>query len=351
MSKENNTKMTDKELYKLCQKYGQNAREWSRKFAALLPEVYERKLYKKYRFTSIKEFAKKVGGLSESVVEEVLRTYKKVEDKPLLKAEIAKVGWGKVRAVTPIATKENEEEMVKLIKTLPKNGLEMYVKNVREKEESSSKQSNPSSNITQGINQIDSNKNPPGWVSQSVNVHFKIDKQTEFKLRKFKQKIEKERKEVVTFGEVLKELLKILENAQKVKGAKSSIQPNLNKGLKSSPLSTLINSNQKKSLVQSTSRYISQSIKEEKCNNGQCAFPDCNKPATVWHHQDRFALSRNHNNVVPLCEEHHQIAHAGLIHNEDQPPSCWSLKKSSDRYLLTSMIDRKYQEFKLVHPT
>ena len=123
-------KMSDKELWERCQLYGGNVRMWMKKFVALLPEVEKRKLYKKYGFYSVYEFAGKVGGVSIKVTDEVLRLDKKLNDKPLLKAQIAEVGWSKVGAVANITTKENEAEMVKIVKTLPKSSLEVYAREV-----------------------------------------------------------------------------------------------------------------------------------------------------------------------------------------------------------------------------
>ncbi|MFH1720863.1 MAG: hypothetical protein ABH856_04620, partial [Patescibacteria group bacterium] len=94
--------MTDKKLYALCREYGRNARMWRRKFEALLPEVEKRGLYRKHGFYSIYEFAAKLGGVGHKSVEEILRVSRKVEDKPLLRAEIEKQGYAKVRAVTPL---------------------------------------------------------------------------------------------------------------------------------------------------------------------------------------------------------------------------------------------------------
>lgn len=39
--------ISDKELYALCKKYGENALQWRRKFIGLLPEVNRRRLYEK----------------------------------------------------------------------------------------------------------------------------------------------------------------------------------------------------------------------------------------------------------------------------------------------------------------
>jgi len=56
---------------------------WSRKFAALLPEVDKRQLFRKHGFYSIFEFAAKLAGMGR----------KTVEDRPLLKAQIEQFGW------------------------------------------------------------------------------------------------------------------------------------------------------------------------------------------------------------------------------------------------------------------
>ena len=58
-------KLSDRELYKLCKEYGTAARIWRRRFAGLLPEVLERRLYKKKGYTSLYEFAGKLAGMSK----------------------------------------------------------------------------------------------------------------------------------------------------------------------------------------------------------------------------------------------------------------------------------------------
>ena len=68
-------KLTDPELYKLCQEYGLNARQWMRKFAGLLPEVKRRRLYRRHGCSSIHEFAR-INRL-KSVVNDELRQEKR----------------------------------------------------------------------------------------------------------------------------------------------------------------------------------------------------------------------------------------------------------------------------------
>ena len=194
--------LSDKELYGLCQEYGRNIKIWKRKFAALLPEVEKRELYKKYKFYSIYEFAAKLGGLSQKTVDEILRTYRKVQDKPLLKAEIEKQGWAKVRAVTSIAENKEEQYLVHMVRSMSKPVLEEAVRIIKKQDS----QKTENQNLFKEIEKENVPNFPPGWKI-STKISFRIDRETDFKLRSFQQRLEKERKTTVTFNEALKILL------------------------------------------------------------------------------------------------------------------------------------------------
>ncbi|MBI4994085.1 hypothetical protein HZC21_00360, partial [Candidatus Peregrinibacteria bacterium] len=124
-------KLSDQELYKKCQLYGGEARKWSRRFATLLPEVARRELYKKYGFYSIFEFAAKLAGIKHETVVDILRVTQKLEDKPLLRVQMEKYGWGKLKVVTTIATKENEKMLAEKVATMSKSTLETFVREIR----------------------------------------------------------------------------------------------------------------------------------------------------------------------------------------------------------------------------
>ena len=55
--------MNDERILRLCAIYGERARYYRGKFLGLLPEVYKRKLYEKKGFSSVFEFAFKLGEL------------------------------------------------------------------------------------------------------------------------------------------------------------------------------------------------------------------------------------------------------------------------------------------------
>ncbi len=96
----------------------------------------------------------------------------------------------------------------------------------------------------------------------------------------------------------------------------------------------------RESASKNDNRYLSTYKKYESGNGGQCAYPGCNKPHEVFHHPDRYSISENHDRIVPLCKEHHQMAHAGLINEEESDPTLWSLRTESKM----NIADLKYQK-------
>ncbi|PJC37820.1 hypothetical protein CO045_03420, partial [Candidatus Peregrinibacteria bacterium CG_4_9_14_0_2_um_filter_41_14] len=150
---------------------------WSRKFAALLPEVDKRQLFRKYGFYSIYEFAAKLAGMGRKTVEEVLRTYSKVEDRPLLKAQIEQFGWSKVRVITPLIETVEETKLVEMVKTLPREALAECVHELK------------------------------GFKPREFEtITFKVDKKTALEFRKFQQQLEKKAKVKMPLGKVLAKL-------------------------------------------------------------------------------------------------------------------------------------------------
>ncbi|MFH1720604.1 MAG: hypothetical protein ABH856_03290, partial [Patescibacteria group bacterium] len=80
----------------------------------------------------------------------------------------------------------------------------------------------------------------------------------------------------------------------------------------------------------------------------KCQFPGCSKPSTTIHHPDRFALTENHNRIVPLCDTHHKIAHAGLVGNEHEPAAEWRICNTPNRATKKFGIDQKVMRYQLL---
>ena len=275
---ENVRMMSDQDLMVKCQEFGKKAREWKNRFVALLPEVSRRGLHRRKGFATIIEFAAKVGGVGKSTVEAIFRVNRALADKPKLKAMVAEVGVNKVRAVASIATKENENELINLVKTMSKPALEMYVR-----DEKAHKQTTR-----------------PGTenVVMRERMSFSVDENIALEMRKIKLRMEKERKEAVEWNDVMCEMVKAMAIPKK-KRRKKKVQVSAKKI--------------------EESRYIIAEKRHDlnDKHNGKCGHPGCNKPATEIHHIDGFAQVRNHDNLIPLCHEHHELKHY------EMPESPW----------------------------
>ena len=107
---------------------------------------------------------------------------------------------------------------------------------------------------------------------------------------------------------------------------------------------------EKPEAVENASRPMTAAIEKYVTakTNGTCAFPGCHKPYTILHHTDRFAQYHTHNpdKIVPLCKAHENLAHLGLIENENQPPQFWKLRAMPDYNDPKYEIDRVVEKYR-----
>lgn len=251
----------NRELLKYSQLVGVRARKWKNHFVALLPEIARRGIYKK-KFSTIVEFAAKIGGVGRKTVEAVFQVEKHIKDMPALKEILPEVGVNKVRVVATMATKENAEKLAEKVKVMSKSALEIYAREAKNLE------------------------SPPGRNNNREYLGFCIDKEVVLEFRKFKQRLEKERKQKIDMNEVLKVLLeKVQEEPKRVRSSKEA--------------------------TKKITRYIPAAKKQElqQKYNGKCAKKSCNKPSEGIHHAKRFVLTKSHDNLKPLCKVHHDLEH------------------------------------------
>jgi hypothetical protein len=66
--------------------------------------------------------------------------------------------------------------------------------------------------------------------------------------------------------------------------------------------------------IDKISRYIPIAQKRSafEKTKGQCSHPNCNKPAEILHHKERFTTKKSHESITPLCKVHHEFAHNGI---------------------------------------
>ena len=88
----------------------------------------------------------------------------------------------------------------------------------------------------------------------------------------------------------------------------------------------------RKILGEKVTRYIPIQQRREAFakTDGRCAFPNCIKPAEILHHRERFSIRKSHESIIPLCKEHHEFAHNGLIQNEVGEPKKWKTEICKD---------------------
>ncbi len=264
----------ERALHQQFSDYGRNAREWMRRCVLLLPEIERLKIWKKRRFSSIYEYAAKLAGMSHATVDEALRVLKKIEDKPALLKLVEERGFQRVRPVASIATLETESFWAEKARTMSKHALETYVKDFR-------------------LEFL------PGEENRSVKLQMELEPELAMKLEKLKG--------LGTWNELMK---KLVDGSQKME----PVMPEP---------------------VYTKSRHVPAVIKRyaEEQSGGLCAAPHCTRPATSFHHTQRWALEKVHDpaRLQPVCTAHERLAHLGLIENEESAPEKWRLRKEPDR--------------------
>ncbi len=251
---------------------GNAKKDLEHKLCALLPEIYKSGIWKKYS-NDIYEYARNYGGLSNTAIKLSLKLPEKLKATPKLIEKIAEVGVYKVDLVSSLATPENEEMLAESV-TMAKSAVkELAVTMRREKK----------------VEMF-------GEVDEEIKIS--LDKEMQFLFNKIK----KELGENLSNKEALRKILHKI-TTQKVKSV----------------------SGQKPSI--SSKRLVPAAQKRESLNqtNGKCIYPNCTKPHDVIHHRERYAESKSHESIVPLCKEHHEISHNGLIENELQPSENWKI--------------------------
>ncbi len=243
--------MNNKELLEKAVMYGRNALEWRKKFIGLLPEIHKRELYKEKNCSSIFEFAFKFGGLSEEQVSRALNLEKRLEELPKLHELLVngEVSINKLLRVVSIATPQNEEKLVDMVKQLPQKSVETFVRDQK---------------------------------PESVHAHIlELNEEVRQRLTELQQK-------GIDINELI--LSALNKREEEIEAEKSApVLPSTSRAIPAK-----------------TRRLIKKEF------GTKCSISTCKKPSAHIHHTQTFALSHQHNPnyLAPLCKEHHTIAHA-----------------------------------------
>jgi hypothetical protein len=253
-------------LHKEFVRLGRERNKITYKLLAMLPKIEKLKIYENEGYGSIYDYAARIAGLSPGVVGKALKLEKKLQNMPHLQKAVETQGINKVGIVAGLATEENEKELAEKIVHMSKPALQEYSKEKRGK-------------IT------------TGWKVE-------LDEKMMFLFLKLKKKLGKN----LSNKECLRKILEKMEEKPKPhKQAKETI----------------------KIPGEKVSRHIS--VHQKRTLSEQCIHPSCHRPAEIIHHPDRFSVSHDHENLKPLCKQHHEFAHNGIT--ESMQPADYHYRK------------------------
>ncbi|MBU0981273.1 hypothetical protein KKC94_01125 [Patescibacteria group bacterium] len=282
--------MNKKERNKLHKEFliaAKNAKRWIHTCKLKLPLLEKYKVWRDFGFTSIYDYAFKLAGLNEWQVRDALRLLKKIEDKPALKQVVEEKGLGAVRPIITIATVEDQEFWAEKAKNLSRRALEAYTQEFRKK---TSTHQGKIGHVTNSPPEESVNFSPP--IANKIKQFLKR-KNAEELLENFLDSFEEDKPEVT----------------------------------------------QTSKIPAKTQRFIIQRT------DGKCAFPTCNKPYSNLHHTRRHSIENVHDPtyIHALCKAHHELAHHGLIGNEEGPPHTWYVLDRPDTASHKYFIDQQVQ--------
>ncbi len=307
--------ISDKNLYKLCKRWGAEALHARRKFAGLLPEVLKRRLFERRGFSSIYEFAAKLAGMSRDQVDLVLRLEKNLSDKPVLHEALieGKISANKLIRIASIATVENQESLFDAANRLSKQAIDVFVKDFKSRHEGTGDiQQSAAEDLQQKLimgkrndlqNQKGLNKPPnepktlPGQTLTSKSFDFEIIAAMSPEL---KQKIKELLDKGHDIDKILLDLLKMREQniaQEKEKISAKYAQQKEERAIIGMPTSHHI--------PVKTLRIIHQEY------GSICSREKCNNIAHNIHHEQHFAKFHSHDPhfLKPLCKGHHELEH------------------------------------------
>lgn len=288
-------------IHEKFSEYGHNAKEWQRKCGLLLGDVEKFEVWKEKGFLSIYIYTAKLAGMNKEQVDEALRIFRKIENKPALLAVAQKKGLYAVRPVAAIATAETDKYWAKYAMEMPKNELETFVRDLK--------------------NQNDGDQN--GFLA---NVSTKKEKVLIMKIKpEIAAKLEKIHRG--DWNELMEKFIKLYEE-------------DLAKELRE----------EKPQAAAGGSRHVPKNIENYvlKRSNGKCEFPGCVKNYDHLHHTNRYSSDKTHDpdQLVALCESHHALAHRGLIDKEEESAENWKIRKEPDYKNLNWFVDRQVQFYR-----
>jgi hypothetical protein len=316
-------KISDKELYAQCKKWGRQALEAKHKFEGLLPEVNRRRLYERRGFETIYDFARILAGLSRDQVNRIFCVSKKLEDKPMLHKLLieGEVSVNKLSRVISIATTENQQDLAEKVKTLSQKAIEITVREIRESDWSSAQSTKNQIDIfenTNGSHKPTTDVRTQGTVPTCVlgEKYFRYVRTQEIDPKSRASNINRDIKLMQILTEEMKE--KLLELAEKGLDI-NKILTELLQEREQKIDQKMLDLRQKQASAERSkmpTRHIPTRIQKviKQKYGAKCSAPGCTNKAAQLHHQKPFVIHKTHDPawIKPLCKGHHELRHAKL---------------------------------------
>lgn len=278
---------------------------------AILPEIYESGIWKKYAGTIV-EYAGKYGEIAKTTVKKRLRLELNLKDKPFLREAIEKVGVHKVAMVAKIITPDMDKAIAEKLCNMSKMAVQSLSKEMR------------SGQLSIGL----ADGQPQPCKAVALTKMIELDEESTFLFIKLKKK----------FGEKLsdKEFLKLILNERE----RQEFPQSCEKKTARKSLTGETFSQQPRYVTAEKRRQIIQPTK------GKCSYPNCNSPYEILHHVDRYSESKTHDSIIPLCKIHHEFAHNNLIENEKSDVDTWKLLLVQKEDVKISRADVLYKKYR-----
>lgn len=324
--------MTAPQLHREFIRLGSMRLKLKNKMLAILPEIYESGIWKKYAGT-IEEYAGKFGEIAGTTVKKRLRLEGNLSNKPCLKAAIETVGVHKVAMVAKITTPEMDEVMADKLCHMSKMAVKTLSKELRDGRQLSF--GDAGNGECGGVE--------PLCKAIALMKKIELDEQSTFLFMKLKKKLGKHLSN--------KEFLKlIIEDREKQEFTREASKIEKSITGETFEVSQVVSSEAEHVIETSLtqSRYIPASRKRQAIatTNGKCTYPNCNSPYAVLHHVDRYSESKNHDSIIPLCKVHHEFVHNNLIKNEVGSASEWKLAVRQETTTEISQADILYRAYR-----
>lgn len=313
-------------IHKNFKQIGLNRRGATNTILSMLPEIDRLEIWKKAGFLSIYDYALRIAGLSNRLVNKALEVDKKLESMPKLKALIKTQGLSKLEIISKVAKIETQDFWSSKAKTMTRDSLQKIALHEKAYQKTMGE---PLLGTTKSVKVSEVQKMAEDCGLQSFKIELTNKaKEAFFAIKKDLPLLSNRDALEIILLEFQKIKLKLLEQKTLIESHRPRFtlakrNKNLSKSnhKKISQIQKLFKTKLLITINTKPSRHIPNIIR--KSLNNTCAFPGCLHTKDHIHHPIFFSHQANHLNLKPLCTTHHKILHQGIVKNQSSKEDDW----------------------------